>query len=536
VPGAGLLSLRGVEKRYPGVRALRGVDFDVARGEVHALVGENGAGKSTLVRLATGVERADSGTIEFDGRVCAFRSPLDAQRAGIATIHQELTRIPELSVAENVCLGREPRRWYGIDWSELRAHARAALLRVGLDVDVTRPIGSLSVAEQQMVAIARALDLDAELLVLDEPTASLDRREVEQLFARLGELRSRGISIVFIGHRLDEVFRIADRITVLRGGERVGTFRRDEVTRVELVARMLASEPGEPGEPGPNLSFPGKRFTGEPFIGAPLRSDLLLAPPVLEARGLARAGVLEPCDLTLRAGEIVGLAGLLGSGRSELAALVFGALSRTAGSVRARGRELRAGSVRDAIDAGLAYAPEERGRDGLVPDLSVRENILLVVERRFGPLSRERGRAVAKALVVRLKIACADLEQPVRTLSGGNQQKVILARWLAAGPSLFVLDEPTRGIDVGAKAEIEREVRALADRGLSVLFISSALEEVLRDSDRVIVMRERGKVLELEGDAIREEAVLAAMAGSPSASAPGASSPGASPAGGRDHP
>jgi monosaccharide-transporting ATPase len=514
-----LLELRGIGKRFPGVVALDGVDFDVRAGEVHALVGENGAGKSTLIKLLTGALALERGEILLDGRAVRFADPRAAQHAGIAAIHQELTRIPGLSVAENLLLGREPRRAWGIDGRALRERARAALARLSLDLDVDRPLGSLPYATQQRVAIARALDLDARVLVLDEPTASLDRKEADALLGLLERLKRGGLAVVFIGHRLDEILAVADRISVLRNGKRVGTFARDRVTKLELVAHMLGREAAAARRPELATRMSPELATRmSPELAAQFSPERAARfPPdrgaLLEARGLLGPGLEAPCDVALRAGEVLGVAGLLGSGRSELVRLVFGAERRSAGDVTLAGTALPAGDVRAAVDAGLGCSPEERQSDALLPDMSVRENLLLVVSRALGRRSRAAERALALELARRLGVVCADLDQSVRSLSGGNQQKVILARWIAARPRALLLDEPTRGVDVGAREEIERLVARLADDGLAVLLVSSDLDEVLAGSDRVLVLHARRPVALLSGEERGESAVLDAMAG-----------------------
>ncbi len=490
-----LLEMRGIGKRFPGVVALDNVDFDVRAGEVHALVGENGAGKSTLIKILTGALALEEGAIVLDGREVRFPDPRAAQRAGIAAIHQELTRIPGLSVAENLLLSREPRRAWGIDRRAMRELARAALARLSLELDVDQPIGSFSYSTQQRVAIARALDLNARVIVLDEPTASLDRKEAEALLALLGRLKQDGLAVVFIGHRLDEIIAVADRISVLRNGKKIGTFERTAVTKLELVEHMLGREPSMT-----------RRVQRGPQP-APERSVLL------EARGLRGPGLEAGCDVALREGEVLGVAGLLGSGRSELVQLLFGAERRSAGSVTLAGKTLAAGDVRAAVDAGLGCSPEERQTDALLLELSVRENLLLVVSRAFARRSPNAERALALELAVRLGVVCADLDQPVRSLSGGNQQKVILARWLAARPKAMLLDEPTRGVDVGARAQIEALVEQLADDGMAVLLVSSDLDEVLSNSERVLVLHARRSVVLLDVADASEAAVLEAMAG-----------------------
>ena len=474
-----ILVARGIQKRFPGVHSLAGVDFDVRPGEVHALMGQNGAGKSTLIKVLTGVHRRDGGSITFEGRDFTPASPAEAQRRGISTIYQEVNLIPTLTVAENLFLGRAPRRWYGIDWRTLRHKAREVLAAFDLKIDVDQPLGSMSTAVQQLVSIARAVDTDARLIIMDEPTSSLDAHESEVLFGIIDRLKARGLGIIFVTHFLDQVYRVSDRVTILRNGTLVGTYEAAQLSRLELVAHMLGRAPEEP-RPG---TPPGQK-------GA----------PVIEAQGLSRRG-LEPFDLTLRAGEVVGFAGLLGSGRTEAARLLFGADVAKTGTVNG----FSLGGPRQAIALGMGLCPEDRKLEGIVPDLSIRENIALVIQQRLGIfVSRAEQERIAREYVEKLGIKTPSIEQPVRLLSGGNQQKVILARWLAYQPRLLILDEPTRGIDVGAKAEIERVIDELASRGLSVLFISAALEEVARLSHRVAIFRDRKMVGEYTGLALPE--------------------------------
>ncbi|HZH78694.1 MAG TPA: sugar ABC transporter ATP-binding protein [Archangium sp.] len=474
-----LLVARGIHKRFPGVHSLAGVDFDVHPGEIHALMGQNGAGKSTLIKVLTGVYPRDGGSITFEGRDFTPASPAEAQRRGISTIYQEVNLIPTLTVAENLFLGRAPRRWYGIDWGTVRRKAREVLAEFDLKIDVDKPLGSMSTAVQQLVSIARAVDTDARLIIMDEPTSSLDAHECEVLFGIMERLKARGLGIIFVTHFLDQVYRVSDRITVLRNGALVGTYEASQLSRLDMVAHMLGRTPEEP-RPG---TPPGEK--GE---------------PVLEAKGLSRRG-LEPFDLNMRAGEVVGFAGLLGSGRTEAARLIFGADAAKTGTVN--GSHLR--SPRHAIAQGMGMTPEDRKLEGIVPDLSIRENIALVIQQRLGIfVSRAEQERIAKEYVEKLGIKTPSIEQPIRLLSGGNQQKVILARWLAYRPRLLILDEPTRGIDVGAKAEIERVINELASQGLSVLFISAALEEVARLSHRVAIFRDRQLVGEYTGLALPE--------------------------------
>jgi len=500
--------MRGISKRFPGVLALDGVDFSMRRGEVHALMGENGAGKSTLVKVLTGVYRRDAGQVAFDGRPIAPRSPLEAQRLGISTIYQEVNLIPHLSVAENIFLGRQPGRARWIDWKAIHGKAEELLAGLGLRLDVRRSLASFPVAIQQMVAIARALDISAKLLVMDEPTSSLDEGEVERLFGIIRRLKAEGVAVLFITHFLDQAFAIADRMTVLRNGRLVGVFETARLSRLELIGHMLGKEPAAVA------ALEQSRASGH----AP--AD---AKPLLEAKGLGRRGAVEPLDLVVREGEVLGLAGLLGSGRSETARLLFGADRATSGTVVVDGRPAKLRSPRAAMKLGIGFCPEDRKTEGIVPDLSVRENIVLAVQRRlarFGVVSRARQLEVAEKFIRLLGIVVSSPEQPARTLSGGNQQKVILARWLAAEPRLLILDEPTRGIDVGAKAEVERLVEELSREGMAVVFISSELDEVVRRSHRVAVLRDRRKVAELSGEEIDEQAIMRAIAGADAPAAP----------------
>jgi galactofuranose transport system ATP-binding protein len=483
-----LLVVRGVEKRFPGVHALAGVDLDVRAGEVHALMGQNGAGKSTLIKILTGVYPRDGGTITFEGRDFRPTSPGDAQKKGMSTIYQELNLIPALTVAENLFLGRAPRRWFGIDWRAMRRKAEEILATFELKVPVDQPLGTMSAAVQQLVAIARAVQTEARLIIMDEPTSSLDSHETEVLLGIIERLRARGLGIIFVTHFLDQVYRVSDRITVLRNGTLVGTYEASKLSRLEMVSQMLGKAPEEV-EPALH-EHPGSQ-----------------GPAVVTAQGLGRRGV-EPFDLTVHAGEVVGFAGLLGSGRTEAARLLFGADHPSSGTVN--GSLPR--SPRQAIDQGMAFLPEDRKADGIIPDMSVRENIALVVQRKLGfTVSRARQEKIAQEFVTKLGIKTPSVEQPVRLLSGGNQQKVILARWLAYEPRFLILDEPTRGIDVGAKGEIERVIHQLSQKGLAVLFISAALEEVLRISHRIAIFRDRKKVGELSRTTLPE--VMKVIAG-----------------------
>jgi len=480
-----LLEARALTKRYPGVVALDAVDFSLEAGEIHALLGENGAGKSTLVRALTGVLRPDSGEILLDGRTVAFAAPRDAQAAGIGAVHQEEGLVPALSVAENFLLGREPVRGFPrrVDRREARRRTTAALERLGLSLDPDLPLARFSIAVRQLVALARAIDVESRVLVLDEPTSSLDARETERLFALLRSLRDRGLAILFVTHFLEQVDAIADRVTVFRAGRRVATRPRAEFPRLSIVAAMLGREP----EAAAARASSARRDAGAPF---------------LRAEGIGRRRSLEPMDVAIRAGEVVGLAGLLGSGRTELVRLLYGLDRADSGRVEIEGRPVALRSPRDAIARGLGLTPEDRQREGIVPDLTIRENVVLALQAKrgiFRRLPRAAQDAIAARFVAELRIATPDAEKPAGQLSGGNQQKAILARWLAASPRLLALDEPTRGIDVGAKEEVMRLVARLArEDGLAILFVSAELEEVARASDRVVVLRDRKKVAEID--------------------------------------
>jgi monosaccharide-transporting ATPase len=496
VEPAPILTMTGISKAFPGVKALSDVDFRLFPGEVHALMGENGAGKSTLVKVLTGVYEIDAGRIELAGRPARFGSPIDAQRAGISTVYQEVNLCPNLSVAENIFIGREPRRWGRIQWPQMRRRATTLLERLELEVDVSTDLADHSIAVQQLVAIARAIDISAQVLVLDEPTSSLDPGEVEQLFRVIRGLRDDGMAILFISHFIEQVFAISDRTTVLRNGRRVGEYRTSDITRVDLVTTMLGEELKALVE----------------LEGSPERSpEELRTPEVVRADRLGRKSSIEPFSLTIREGEVVGLAGLLGSGRTELARLLFGADHADSGSVAVGGAPVTMRSPRVAMAKGIALCPESRKTQGLVEDLTIRENVVLALQASRGwarPVPRKRQDELVQKYIDALRIQPADPEVAVRNLSGGNQQKVLLARWLITEPRLLILDEPTRGIDVGAKAEIQRLVVTLSSGGMAVLFISAELEEVLRLSHRIAVLRDRRLVAELVNDDQVDASVL----------------------------
>jgi len=495
-----LLSVRGLSKSFAGHQALAGVDFTLRRGEIHALLGENGAGKSTFIKTVTGIVRRDAGEVRLDGVPIAPRSAEESARAGIATVYQEVGLLPNLTVAQNLFLGREPTRFGLVRAREMRRRAAARLGEFGLSIDVGAPLGSFPVAVQHLVAIARAVDLSARVLILDEPTASLDTHEVAVLFGVMRRLAEGGIGIVFVTHFLEQVYAITDRITVLRNGRLVTERETASFPRLDLVRTMLGRDLAEDE---------ARAETG------PRARRIEAGPPVLRAEKLGKAGDLRPVDLTVAGGEVVGLAGLLGSGRTETARLLFGAERPDQGRILLDGKPTRIAGPRDALRHRLGYCPEERKTDGIVADLTVRENIVLALQARQGPF-RPLGRAaqdrIARDFIAKLDIRPPDPERPIGLLSGGNQQKALLARWLATEPRLLILDEPTRGIDVGAHAEIIRLIRSLCEAGLALLVISSELEEIVTYSDRVIVMRDRAQVAEPADGAIDVTAILQAIA------------------------
>ncbi|MFF1615514.1 sugar ABC transporter ATP-binding protein [Amycolatopsis sp. NPDC058278] len=495
-----MVRMSGIRKEFPGVLALDGVDFRMYPGEVHALMGENGAGKSTLIKVLTGVYGVDAGSIELNGDDVAFTGPGEAQQAGISTVYQEVNLCPNLSVAENVCLGREPRRFGRIQWGPMRRRAEELLARLDVHVDVSAELSTCSIAVQQLVAIARALDVDARVLVLDEPTSSLDAGEVEQLLKVVRSLRESGMAILFVSHFIDQVFAIADRMTVLRNGKLIGEYRTADITPVELVTRMIGKE---------------LQVLEDLEDSGPSRAEVAGAPVLLAAEGLGRKGGVAPFDFAIHAGEVVGLAGLLGSGRTELARLLFGADHADSGSVKVDGTTTSLRTPRAGLDHKIAFLSENRKAEGLVEELTVRENIVLALQASRGwarPLSRRRQDEIAEKYIKTLDIRPANPEALVGNLSGGNQQKVLLARWLITEPRLLILDEPTRGIDIGAKTEIQRLVTQLSADGMAVVFISAELEEVLRLSHRVVVLRDRKVVAERENQALTADDIMATMA------------------------
>jgi simple sugar transport system ATP-binding protein len=496
------LETRNVGISFPGVRALSSVDFKLRKGEIHALMGQNGAGKSTLLKILSGVYRQDEGSVYLKGQETRFASSTEAQRAGISTVHQELNLIPTLSVAENLFLGIQPRTRLGLlNWKKMSQGSEKILERLNLKIDVTEQLNSYSVAIQQLVAIARALLFSADILILDEPTSSLDKEEVARLFHVMRGLKSEGLGIVFVTHFLDQMYDISDRATILRNGELVGEFEMANLSRINLITAMVGEETSA-------------RKAEEKFERRPTRAAQEVR-PLLEVSGIARFGVVEPFDLRLGQGEVLGLAGLLGSGRSEVARLLFGIDGFDQGEIKVEGTSLRPSSPQDAIAAGMGFCPEDRKTDGVIGSLSVRENIILALQANrgvFKRLSRAEQERIAEKFIESLSIKTPGSEQPVRNLSGGNQQKVIIARWLASNLRLLILDEPTRGIDVAAKTEIQKLILSLADEGLAVLFISSELDEVVRCCERVAVLRDRRKIGELSEGEVRVENIMSAIA------------------------
>ncbi|BBH68113.1 sugar ABC transporter ATP-binding protein [Actinoplanes sp. OR16] len=482
-----VLEMTGIRKVFPGVVALDGVDFRLFPGEVHALMGENGAGKSTLIKVLTGVYTIDGGEVKLGGEVVHINGPLQAQQAGISTVYQEVNLCTNLSVAENIFIGREPRKFGRIQWGLMRKRASELLARLDLNIDVSAPLNTYSLAIQQMVAIARAVDISARVLILDEPTSSLDSSEVEQLFAVMRRLKEDGTAILFVSHFLDQIYEVSDRLTVLRNGQLIGEFKTEELPQVRLVEKMIGKELAAL-ESLEDKAQRNRERTAE-------------AEPVLEAKELGRTGAIAPFNLTIHAGEVVGLAGLLGSGRTELARLLFGADKPDTGTLSLEGKQVNLRDPQVAMKRGIAFSSENRRTEGIIGELSVRENIILALQASRGwtrPIPRRKQDEIVEKYIKALQIRPADPERQVRNLSGGNQQKVLLARWLITEPRLLIIDEPTRGIDVGAKAEIQKLVAELSDGGMAVLFVSAELEEVLRLSHKIEVLRDRRLVEELE--------------------------------------
>ncbi|RIX50795.1 sugar ABC transporter ATP-binding protein [Paenibacillus nanensis] len=493
-----VLEASGISKSFPGVKALSNVSFALRKGEIHALMGENGAGKSTLIKVLTGVHERDEGEIRLSGRVISPKSPQEAQALGISTVYQEVNLCPNLTVAENIFIGRHPRKRGLIDWETMNRESERLLDRLELDVDVRQPLSHYSVAVQQMVAIARAVDISNGILILDEPTSSLDASEVSSLFKVMRKLKQEGLGIVFVTHFLDQVYEVTDRITVLRNGEYVGTYETEQLTKTELVSHMIGREWNETdAKAGAAKEIP---TGGEIF---------------LTAGSLGKRGSLHPIDLHIRKGEVLGLAGLLGSGRTELAKLIFGIDKADEGTLTISGEQLADMYPQKAIQKGLGFTPEDRKVAGIVGELTIRENIVLALQARKGlfsyiPLRKQK--EITQHYIDLLRIKTPSGEQKIDNLSGGNQQKVILARWLATQPKLLILDEPTRGIDVGSKAEIRKLILDLAATGISILIISAELEEIVQCASRIIVLRDRIKIGEVSGESMRENVIMEMIA------------------------
>ena len=496
MPGKNILEMKGITIQFPGVKALDGVDFTLREGEIHSLLGENGAGKSTLIKCITGVNKKDSGTILLDGHEINPSGPNEAMSLGISTVFQEVNLCPNLSVAENIFVGRQPMKHGGIDWNEINKRAEELMNRFHLDIDVTRPLSYYSTAIQQMTSIARAVDIQAKVLILDEPTSSLDENEVQLLFSVMRELKASGMGIIFITHFLDQIYAVSDRMTILRNGHLIGSYNIDELGKVELVTKMVGKDM--------DVIFSLKRAEVSPD-----------APVMLKAEHIGDGSKIDDISLTVKRGELVGFAGLLGSGRTETAEMLFGAVKTVKGDIYLDGEKIEIKQPFDAIKSQLAFCPEDRKRDGIIGDLSIRENIMLAVQSRKGfmkPMTRLEQTELADKYIALLGIATPDCEKKAGELSGGNQQKVILARWIAASPKVLILDEPTRGIDIGAKAEIQRLMLEMCRDGVSVIFISSELDEIIRCSNRVIIMRDREKVAEVDGASCTQQDILRIIA------------------------
>ncbi len=499
-----VLTMKGISKNFPGVKALDTVDFTLRAGEIHALMGENGAGKSTLIKVLTGVHEFETGEIRVAGidHPIINHSPQESQKNGISTVYQEVNLCPNLSVAENIYIGREPRKAGFISWKEMNSRAQKLLDDLQIPVDVTKKLENYSVAIQQMVAIARAVDISSKVLILDEPTSSLDDQEVQKLFSMMRMLQKRGIGIIFVTHFLEQVYEVCDRITVLRNGTLVGEYETEKLPRVQLVAKML-----------------GKDFDDREDIKSTEGKEAVShegETPVISAHGLAHAGTIKPFDIDIYKGEVVGLTGLLGSGRSELARAIYGADKPDKGSLRVNGRKVRVTAPIVAMKNGMAFLPEERKVEGIFADLSVRENLIIALQAKrgiFKLISRKDQEKFTDEYIKLLQIKTSSRDTAIKNLSGGNQQKVIIGRWLLTHPEFLILDEPTRGIDVGTKTEILKLVVKFAKEGMSVLLISSEIEEMLRTVSRLGVLRDGAKVGELDGLHLTQSEIMMAIAG-----------------------
>ncbi|WP_113282287.1 sugar ABC transporter ATP-binding protein [Phyllobacterium pellucidum] len=499
-----LLSMTGIDKRFAGISALSGASFEVGRGEVHALIGQNGAGKSTLIKVLTGYHRRDAGEVTFDGRPFEVFSPHQAQASGISTIYQEINLVPYRSITENICLGREARRFGFLDWKRMHQEAETLLQRFNVRIDVRRPLMEFNTATQQMVAIARAIGFSAKLVIMDEPTSSLDEREVSVLFDVIRQLKQEGVSVIFVSHKLDELYEVCDRVTIMRDGRTIKSARMIEIDKIGLVSSMLGRTIDRAEGHATAFSERDRRKIG----------DVLLS-----AENLAINQAVQDVSFDVRQGEIAGFAGLLGAGRTETARLVFGIDRPRAGTMQLDGQKFAPRGPAEAIAAGMGFCTEDRKSEGIVPEMSVAENMMLALMPKLsksGIIDEKAQREIVERFIKQLGVKCSGPDQKVRELSGGNQQKVLLGRWLAMNPRLLILDEPTRGIDVGAKGEIQSLIKSLADEGLAVLMISSELEEVTEGADRVFVLREGLSVATFDRSEATEDAVMSAMAhGSP---------------------
>ena len=494
-----ILEMRNIEKVFPGVKALQNVDFTLREGEIHALMGENGAGKSTLIKVLTGVYPKDGGTITLDGKVAAIHSPQDAQNLGISTVYQEITLCPNLTVAENMFIGRTNNVWQ--NWKSMNKKADEILSELEIPAKGKQQLSTCSIAVQQMIAIARAVDMDCKVLILDEPTSSLDDNEVQKLFGMMRRLKKEGVGIIFVTHFLDQVYEVCDKITVLRDGQLVGEYVIQDLPRVQLVSKMLGKELDEMAD----IKGDHKAFKTD--------KD---AVPVLEVEGLYSSSGIKPFDFYINKGEVNGFTGLLGSGRSECVRAIYGADTVLGGTVKKNGKVVKIKKPIDAMKLGIGYLPEDRKNDGIIGDLSVRENIILanqVLKGFWHPYSKAEQYKIADEYIKLLSIKTASADTPIKSLSGGNQQKVILARWLLTHPDYLILDEPTRGIDIGTKIDIQKLVLKLASEGMSVTFISSETDEMIRTCSRLNVMRDLKKVGELSDEDLNQSKIMATIAG-----------------------
>lgn len=496
-----VLTMRQISKSFPGVIALENVNFTLRKGEIHALMGENGAGKSTLIKVLTGVEEFEKGEIKIEGvgEAIINKSPQEAQKNGISTVYQEVNLCPNLSVSENLFIGREPRRMGMIDWKVMNRKSKELLASLEINIDVTKALENYSIAIQQMIAIARAVDMSAKVLILDEPTSSLDDSEVEKLFKLMKKLKSDGVGIIFVTHFLEQVYAVCDHITVLRNGTLVGEYEVKNLPRVQLVAKMM-----------------GKDFDDLAAIKKPDEQSSVKDEVIIETKNLGHLGTIKPFNIQIHKGEVIGLTGLLGSGRSELARSIYGADKPDSGELFVKGEKILVNAPINAMQKGMAYLPENRKEEGIIADLSVRENIMIALQAKRGMfqlISKKEQEEFTDKYIDLLQIKTADRETPIKQLSGGNQQKVILGRWLLTNPDFLILDEPTRGIDIGTKTEIQKLVLKLAKEGMAVMFISSEIEEMIRTCSKMAVLRDGYKVGELQEEELSQDSIMKAIAG-----------------------